>query len=257
MSRALVRSLDAVTVTRWTGGGRVGEHAGARQITRGHGFLGNAHTRAPQIYGDGPGQLIRNQQVLGSSPSAGSRFTPKYVKAKVGWSLSPGSGEQPGSRTSGFPVAVLLVLLNARRRTVTICVRLGARRSGLSCFLERLCATGGCARSPRGRKLTPGRVPRGCADDCPISRSCARRRRAIGSLKGTWRLLSPIRSPRWLCKPCMRPWQGDGRRSQPLTGRHRRLSRRVDRLVNPGLSFHVCHGSPESSEIFEAGRGSA
>jgi len=55
----------------------MGEDARICKITQVQNFRGHAHAREHSITADFPPTLIRNQQVIGSSPIAGSRNSPE------------------------------------------------------------------------------------------------------------------------------------------------------------------------------------
>jgi hypothetical protein len=77
-----LRTAEAPDENRWTDGGRTGEDPRICKIMQVQKFRGNAHARARDHRGFPP-MLIRNQQVVGSSPSAGSKIPEQTSKYKA------------------------------------------------------------------------------------------------------------------------------------------------------------------------------
>jgi hypothetical protein len=67
-------------LARWTDGGRAGEHPGIRRVTPVHKFLRDEDGRPPRGTRDHRRRRIRNQQVGGSSPLAGSKMPIKTTR---------------------------------------------------------------------------------------------------------------------------------------------------------------------------------
>ena len=78
MARPSGRGLTSPPSSRWTAGGRTGEYQRVPEITPEHESSGERHVSSDAKTPNHQRQLIRNQQVLGSSPSAGSRFPNRF-----------------------------------------------------------------------------------------------------------------------------------------------------------------------------------